>query len=116
MIAFVVDQNFNERIADGMTRREASLQFTHVRDVDLATAADPVILQWAAERGLVLLTHDRKPIPAFARGRIEAGLPVAGVFAVNDAMPIGQAIDELLIAAHCLTPEETKNVIRYFPL
>jgi hypothetical protein len=39
-----------------------------------------------------------------------------GVFLVSDAMPISQAIEELLIAAHCLTPEECKDVVKYFPM
>lgn len=116
MIAFLVDQNFNEHILDGLTRRDATLDFTHVRDVGLATAPDPGLLEWAAARGLVLLTHDRKTIPAFAYDRVAAGLPMAGVFLVSDDMPIRQAIDELLIAAHCLSPDECKDIIKYFPL
>ena len=28
MIAFLVDQNFNEDIVDGLTRRDAALEFT----------------------------------------------------------------------------------------
>jgi len=59
LIAFLIDQNFNEHIVDGLTRRDASLEFTHVRDVDLAAAPDPTILEWVAAHGLVLLTHDR---------------------------------------------------------
>jgi len=39
-----------------------------------------------------------------------------GVFLVNDLMPLGQAIDEILLAAFCLTPEECKNFLRHFPL
>ena len=55
---------------------------------------DPMVLEWAAARGLVLLTHDRKTIPPFAYARVAAGLPMPGVFLVSDDMPIGQAIDE----------------------
>ena len=66
MNSFLVDQNFNEHIVDGLTRREATLEFTHVRDVGVAAAPDPRILEWAAVHGLVLLTHDRKTIPPFA--------------------------------------------------
>ena len=36
MSGFLVDQNFNEHIVDGLTRRDAALEFTHVRDVGLA--------------------------------------------------------------------------------
>jgi len=33
----------------------------------------------------------------------------------ND-MPIGQAIDELLIAVQCLAADECANLVRYFPM
>lgn len=116
MIEFLVDQNFNEHIVDGMTRRDPTLEFTHVRDIDLAAAPDPAVLDWAASQGLILLTHDRATIPPFAYARVEAGLPMPGVFLVSDDMPIGQAIEELLIAAHCLSPEECQNLVRHFPM
>ena len=49
MIAFLVDQNFNEHIVDGMTRRDVLLEFTHVRDVGLAEA--PILWCWNGRRG-----------------------------------------------------------------
>ena len=116
MIWFLVDQNFNEHIVDGLTRRDASLIFTHVRDVGLAAAPDPTILEWAAAHGLVLLSHDGKTIPPFAYARVAEGQPMPGVFLVDDQMPIGQAIDEIFLAAHCLTPDECKDIVRYFPM
>jgi hypothetical protein len=116
VISFLVDQNFNEHIVDGMTRRDETLEFIHVRDVGLAEAGDLALLEWAAVRGLVLLTHDGKSVPRFAHARVGGGAPMPGVFVVSDWMPVAQAIDELLIAAHCLSPEECKNIVRYFSL
>lgn len=116
MISFLVDQNVNEQILDGLTRRDATLEFIHVRDVDLAAAPDPTVLEWAAEHGLVLLTHDRKTIPHFAYARVVAGLPMPGVFLIDDQMPIGLAIEEIFVAVYCLTPDECKDCVRYFPM
>jgi hypothetical protein len=116
VISFLVDQNFNEDIVDGLTRRAPALEFTLVRDHGLAAADDPSILAWAAKYGLVLLTHDRKTIPRFAYERVASGLPMPGVFAVSSDMPIGAAVEELLLAAHCLTPEECRDVVTYFPM
>ena len=116
MIEFLVDQNFNEDIVDGLTRRDPSLEFTYLRDVGLADATDPAILEWATTHGLVLLTHDRKTIPPFAYARVAAGLPMTGVFLVSSRLPISQAIDELLIAVHCLSSADCENIVRYFPL
>ena len=116
MIEFLVDQNFNEDIMDGLTRRDANLQLIRVRDVGLASAPDPAILEWATARGLVLLTHDSRTIPPHAHARVAAGLPMPGVFLVDNEMPVGQAIDELLVAAHCLSEDECRNLVRYFPM
>jgi hypothetical protein len=38
------------------------------------------------------------------------------VFLVSDLMPTGQAIDEILLAVDCLTPEECRDFVRFFPL
>jgi hypothetical protein len=116
VIAFLVDHNFNQHIVDGLTRRDPAMQLIQVRDVGLATASDQTILEWAAERALVLLTHDRNTVPLHAQARVAGGLLMPGVFLVRDDMPIGQAIDEILIAAICLLPAECENLVRYFPL
>ncbi len=116
MISFLVDQNFNEHIVDGLVRRQANLDCVHVRDIGLAAAPDPTILNWAAAEGRVLLTHDRRTIPPFAYARVLAGLPMPGVFLVAGDMPVGQAIDELLIAIQCLSPEECEDIVTYFPM
>jgi hypothetical protein len=39
-----------------------------------------------------------------------------GVFLVSDDMPTGGAIDEILPAARCLSPNECKDIVKYFPL
>ena len=116
MIPLLVDQNFNGHIVDGLRRRDPSLELLHVRDVGLAAAPDSKILEWAAAQGRVLLTHDRRTVPACAYSRVAAGQPMPGVFLVNDDMPIGQAIDEILLAVYCLSPDECKDIVKYFPL
>jgi predicted nuclease of predicted toxin-antitoxin system len=116
VIRLVVDQNFNGHIVEALTRRDPSLEIVHVRDEGLEAAPDPLILEWASAQGRVLLTHDRRTMPAFAHARVAAGQEMPGVFLVSDDMPIGQAIDEILLAVHCLSPDECKDVVRYFPL
>jgi hypothetical protein len=74
------------------------------------------LLDWAAAEGRVLLTHDRDTMPFFAYDRVKAGLLMPGVFLVSDMMPIGLAIDELLLALDCLSPDECKDFVRFFPL
>jgi predicted nuclease of predicted toxin-antitoxin system len=116
VILLLADENFNGRILSGLFGREPGLDLIHVRDVGLATTPDSTILEWAAAQGRVLLTHDRKTIPSFAYARVMAGRPMPGVFLVSDDMPIGLAIDEVRLAVSCLTPEECRDAVRYFPI
>jgi hypothetical protein len=116
VIQLLVDQNFNGHIVDGLMQRDPDLDLLHVRDVDLAAASDPTILEWAAMQDRVLLTHDRRTIPPFAYARVAAGQRMPGVFLVSDDMPAGQAIDEILLAVHCFASDECENLVKYFPL
>lgn len=116
MIRLLVDQNFNARIFQGLVRRDPTIDLLHVRDIGLSAAADPVVLERAASEDRVLLTHDRQIIPSFAYGRVAAQQPMPGVFVVGKKLPIGQAIDELLLAVYCLSLDECKDTVRYFPL
>jgi hypothetical protein len=50
------------------------------------------------------------------QNRVRAGLDMPGVFLVNLEMPIGQAIDELVVAIECSPPEDWKDTVTYFPL
>jgi hypothetical protein len=110
------DANFDGNILRGIYRRRANLDIVRIQDVGLSATRDADILAWAAVEDRILLTNDRDTIPRFAYDRVRAGLRMPGVFLVSDAMSVGQAIDEILLAAECLTPEECKNLIRYFPL
>jgi hypothetical protein len=110
------DENFNRDILRGLYRRSPGLDVVRVQEIGLSATPDQQILAWAAVEDRILLTHDRDTIPFFAYERVRAGQAMPGVFLVSDLMPIGQAIDEILLAVDCLTPDECKNCVRFFPL
>lgn len=96
MLKLLTDENFNGDIIRGLFLRQPDLDLLRVQDVGLGEVDDPTILAWAAINGRILLTHDRATMPDFAYNRLVRGESLAGVFVVNDRMPIRQAIDELL--------------------
>lgn len=116
MIPLLADENVNRHIVDGLTRcdPDLDLDLVHVREVGLEAAPDPEILEWAARHDRALLTHDRRTIPPFAYARVAAGRRMPGVFLVSDDMPTGQAIDEILVAVHCLTADVEGRFHRLF--
>ncbi len=83
MIRLAADQNFNHDIVRGLLRRKPDLDIVLAQDVDLSTADDATILEWAARQGRILLTHDVNTITRYAFDRVRANLPMPGVIEVK---------------------------------
>lgn len=73
------------------------IDLLRVQETELGGVEDPELLEWASMHHRVLLTHDVNTMPGFAYDRMEAGGKMTGLIVVPEEMPIGQAIDELLI-------------------
>lgn len=111
------DADFNGRIYRGLLRKQPDLDIKRVQAVGLRTAPDPEVLEWAASEGRILLTHDRETLIGFAYRRVEAGLPMPGVFVVrNRPTQIGQMVEEILLVAVCSSQEEWKDQVVFLPL
>src|SRR5687768_1166399 len=101
MPKFLADENFNGAVVRGVLRRNPSVDLVRVQDVGLTGTDDPALLQWAADEGRILLTHDVSTITRYANERTRAGLPMPGVFEVTRSVSIRQAIDDILLLAEC---------------
>ena len=116
MLRFAADENFNNNIIRGLLRRQPELDIIRVQDVGLRGADDPTVLEWAAQEGRVLLTHGVATITQYAYERLEAGLSMPGVFEVSLEVPIGRAIEDILLVAECSHEDEWEGQVRYLPL
>jgi predicted nuclease of predicted toxin-antitoxin system len=113
---FLSDENIDSDLILGLRRRVDEIDILRVQDVGLRTVGDPEILQWAAEEGRILISHDLKTIPRFAGDRLTAGLPMPGVILLRSSLSIAQAIDEIAAIAVASDAEEWNNQIAYLPL
>jgi hypothetical protein len=93
---FTADENFNNDILRDVLRRYPELDVVRIEDTEVYEAEDPAVLEWVAQAGCVLLTHDTRTMPDFAYARVRGGKPLPGVFVVNDQAPMGEVIDDLL--------------------
>jgi hypothetical protein len=111
-----VDQNFDARIVAGLRRREPDIGIVLIRDAGLAAAPDPLVLEWAAREGLVLLTHDRATLVGVAYDRVMHGEPMSGVIAVSAQFPIGRTVDDLLLLLECTLDDEWAGQVFFVPI
>lgn len=116
MLPLLLDENFNQRVLRGLKRRIPNLDYSVAQESGLSGESDPNVLTWAAEQNRVLVTHDLKTIPRFAYERVAASLPMSGVIAVDDELPIGQVIEELAIIATCSETSDWENQVAHLPL
>ena len=115
-LRFLVDEDFDNDVMRGMLRQLPTLDIVRAQDVGLSGTPDPIVLEWAAQEGRVLLTHDVSTMTAHAYARVTSGLSMPGVFAVSQLAPISQVIEDLMLLAECSLPGEWEGQVRYLPL
>ena len=113
---FLADENFNNRILNGVLRQYPDTDIVRVQDTEVYEAADPVVLEWAAQENRILLTHDTRTMAAFAYARVAAGQPMTGVLVINSLLPIQQAVDSLVLVVGASDPVEWENKVTHLPL
>ena len=116
MLRLLADENFNGDILRGLLLRLGDIDLVRVQDIGLTGADDPDILAWATGNDRIILTHDRATMPDYAYERVARGESMSGVFVLNDRLPVGQAIDEILLLVACSEQAEWRGRAVHLPL
>ena len=116
MLRLLADENLNGDIVRGLLLRLEDIDLVRVQDVGLAGADDLDVLAWAANDNRIILTHDRATMPDYAYQRVSQGEAMSGVFVLNDRLPVGQAIDEILLMTACSEQAEWSGRAVHLPL
>jgi predicted nuclease of predicted toxin-antitoxin system len=116
MTRFLADENLNNQIVRGILRRNPEIDLVRAQDVGLSGVDDPSVLAWAAQENRIVLTYDVATMMDFAADRVQAGQSMPGLFEISRRVPVGLAIEEILLIAECSLPGEWEGQIRFLPL
>lgn len=116
MLRLAADENFNNDLLRGLLRRHPSADVVRLQDAGLSGAPDPMVLDWAARQGRVLLTHDVRTLPGHAYERIVAGLPMPGVVVASRGTASSQILDDLSLLVQLSRDGEWEGQVLYLPL
>jgi hypothetical protein len=116
MLPLAADEDLHGAVIRGLRRREPGLDLVTVHEAGLRRSPDPVILDWAARAGRILITQDANAMTGHAWDRVRSGLPMPGVLVRDKDLPIGRSIDEILLAPQCGSAEDFKDQVRFLPL
>jgi len=116
MIRFLADADLNQRIVVGCLRRQPAIDFRSAKKANLEALPDSAVLALAADEGRILVSHDFQTMPRHFGEFLQAYGASPGVLLVSQQLPIGEAIEELLLIWAASEKEEWQNRILRIPL
>jgi Domain of unknown function (DUF5615) len=113
-IRFQADADLKQAIVTGTLRRQPKLDFRSANEAELEGVKDHDVLAIAARDSRVLVTHDRKTMPS-EFGQFITSQTSFGILILSQSLPIGEAIDAIILVWEVSTSEEWINQIMTFP-
>ena len=105
-VRFLADADLNYAIVKGVRLREPSIDFRSANEAGLEGLPDPEVLERAAGKGRVLVSHDKKTMPVHFAARIGLGLRSPGVLLALPNAEVGEIVESLLIVWSASSEEE----------
>ena len=95
-VLYQADNDLRKAIVRGAVRREPRMNFRSAQAARLDGIPDPEVLAFAADEGRILVSHDFQTMPEHFR-RFTQRRRSAGVLLVRQDLPLGEAIETLLL-------------------
>lgn len=114
IVRFQADADLRQAIVNGAIRRQPNLDFQSANAAELKEKNDREVLASAAQNKRLLVTHDRKTMPAEFGKFIETDTS-SGLIVLSQNLPTIDAIEALILIWEASTAEEWMNQIMSIP-
>lgn len=116
VIRFLADEDFRRPIVIGLRRLQQALDIQTAAEVGILGLPDRSVLAHAARDGRILLSHDINTMPVHFDVFLADGLQSPGLLLIAQTLPIGQAIEVLVLVWEASRLSEWRNRRVYLPL
>ncbi|HAG79997.1 MAG TPA: hypothetical protein DCL61_02245 [Cyanobacteria bacterium UBA12227] len=114
-IRYQADADLNQAIVTALLRQQPSIDCQTASTAKLQGLNDQEVLALAAQQGRILVTHERKTMPAYFAEFIMLHQS-AGVLIISKKLAIEVVVAELILIWSASSPEEWINRIAKIPL
>ena len=114
-VRFQADADMDGRILRGLRRAAPEIDIRTAADAGLAGLRDPEVLRIAADSGRILISQDRRTMPAHF-SRFKAGAQSPGVILLREVATISSVIEELILIWNASDAEEWVDRLVWIPL
>jgi len=111
-VTYQADNDLRRAIVRGAVRREPRMNFRSAQAARLDAIPDPVVLAFAADEGRILVSHDFETMPRHFRQFTQRS---PGVLLVRQDLPVGEAIETLLLIWEASEADEWVNRLCLVP-
>lgn len=117
-ICFLLDENVDPLYRRELLKRAPEMTVWRIGEPGAPPLGtpDPEILRWCEGRGFLLVTNDRKSMPAHVRNHLAEGRRLSGILELHPKIGIGESIDDLHLIWMAAEPEDFQDLIVYLPL
>ncbi len=115
---FLLDEHIPRAVQRQLRRRDMRVEVLAVGDPGAPPSGtpDPEILEWIEEHGYILVTENRRTLPAYLSAHFEAGRHIPGLFWLRPGTTIGEVVEELHLIWQLCAAEEFLDRALYLPL
>jgi hypothetical protein len=113
-IRYQADNDLRKAIVRGAVRREPLIDFRSAQAARLDRVPDPEVLAFAADEGRILVSHDFQTMPGHFR-QFTRFRRSSGVLLIRQDLPVGHAVESLLLIWVASEPDEWANRVCLVP-
>lgn len=116
-IQYLLDENVNVAFRAQLQRHAPGLIVHVVGDADAPPkqTPDPALLRWCEQQGALLVTDNRRTMPAHLRDHLAEGRHVPGILALRRHASFGRVLEHLILIALVADEGEYRDQIVHIP-
>jgi hypothetical protein len=117
-VRFLLDENVAPLYRRELLRRDPALIVWKVGDVSAPPGGmlDPDLLAWCEENAFILVTNNRKSMPAHLRDHLAEGRHIPGILVLNEKMSVSETVEDLWLIWATSDQEEYLDTMIYLPV
>ncbi|MFN3761866.1 MAG: DUF5615 family PIN-like protein [Anaerolineae bacterium] len=117
-LRYLLDEHIPRAVQRQLRRRDLQIEVLTVGDPGAPSSGtpDPEILAWIEENGYILVTENRRTLPAYLMAHFASGRHIPGLFWLRPRTSIGEIVEELYLIWQVCTAEEFFDQALYLPL
>ncbi len=116
MIRFLADENLSGPLQAALKQKLPNFDMIRVQDTGIYGAPDEQVLEYAADTGRILLTHDKNTMIPLAYERMAAGLIMLGVIYIDKPFDFDLVIRDFEFIVRVDEPDYFENKVLWSPV